>query len=64
MVKRGARLKEVLRKFSEALQPGEKMAVVSHFYFLIHFTASKFGESGEPIDGKSFKNCEVFDFNF
>jgi bisphosphoglycerate-dependent phosphoglycerate mutase len=64
MIERNIKAKEVFKKFMEELDPNEKVAVVAHYYFLIHITATEFAENGEPINGKGFKNCEVFEYSF
>jgi len=61
IIQRNAKAREIFKQKLAELKEGEKMACVAHYYFLIHFTASEFGENGEPIDGRGFKNCEVYE---
>jgi len=61
VIQRNAKAKKIFKRIMSELKEGEKAACVAHYYFLIHFTASEFGEEGEPVDGHSFKNCEVYE---
>jgi len=35
------------------------ITIVSHQTYLSQFTATKWNEKSEPLDGKVFKNCEI-----
>ena len=61
IIQRNAKARQIFKEIMASLKEGEKAACVSHYYFLIHFTAKEFGEDGQPVDGKSFKNCEVYE---
>jgi len=61
VIQRNAKARALFKEIMSTLNEGEKAACVSHYYFLIHFTATEFGEDGQPLDGKSFKNCEVYE---
>jgi len=50
-------------KVKTMLGEDERLAVVAHFTFLKAFTATKFDENGEPLDGTTFANCHVFEYH-
>jgi len=61
IIQRNAKARAIFKEKLKEIKDGEKMACVAHYYFLIHFTSTEFGENGEPLDGRGFKNCEVFE---
>jgi Fructose-2,6-bisphosphatase len=61
VIQRNAKAREIFKEKLSELKEGEKIACVAHYYFLLHFTATEFGDEGEPINGKGFKNCEVYE---
>ena len=54
----------MLKERVQALDPSEKVAIVSHSAFLRRFTAKQLDENGESIDGIRLNNCEVIEFPF
>lgn len=58
------RARKLLKEEAEKLPAGKKLAVVSHWGFIWHFTAKSFGHLDKAEGGVSAENCEVIEYVF